>query len=428
MSVTVLVATETHFVRDSAGQVYSTTGTDGYDFWTRYLDVFDRVKIAARTAPGSPRAAGVPVEGPGVEVSDLPEYRGPWVYLRSRAALGAAMRRALADADALCLRAPGPIAGLAWRLRGRRPFGVEVVGDPLDMSAGSVRSAARPIVRVALARDLRAMCRGADAVAYVTAEALQRRYPTRGWSTSYSSIHLDDEAFVDEEAVRQRYGAPALATRGRAGDPWRLVFVGSLAQLYKAPDVAIAALAACRRRGLHAVLTIVGDGKERAALERHTHACGVASRVRFLGHLPAGQPVRAVLDDADIFVLPSRQEGLPRAMIEAMARGVVSVGTRVGGIPELLPAARLAEPGDAGRLAEIITRLCESRAELVDGAMNDRRVALRYKSALLRPKRIACYERIRSALRCDSHERPGPLSRPCDSAVGRRFVSGPTWR
>src|SRR5262249_58386523 len=206
-----------------------------------------------------------------------------------------AMRRAVASADALCLRAPGPIAGLAWRLRDGRPFGVEVVGDPLDaLAPGAVRSAARPFARAALAHELRAMCRSADAVAYVTAGTLQRRYPAGRWSTSYSSIQLDDEAFASEEDVRRRYDVARLSTKGTSSDPWRFVFVGSLAQRYKGLDVAIDAIALCRAQGLHANLTVVGDGAERHRFAQHALTRGLARSVKFMGHLPATE-VRGVL-------------------------------------------------------------------------------------------------------------------------------------
>jgi glycosyltransferase involved in cell wall biosynthesis len=317
-------------------------------------------------------------------------------------------------ADALCLRAPGPIAGLAWRFRGGRPFGVEVVGDPLDaLSPGAVRSAARPFARAVLARDLRAMCRAAEAVSYVNTGALQRRYPARSWNTSYSSIQLDDEAFVSEDIVRQRYDTARLCMRGTPCDPWRFIFVGSLAQVYKGLDVAIDALAACRARGMHAALSIVGDGAERRRLEEHARVRGIASSAIFCGLVPATR-VRALLDAADIFVLPSRTEGLPRAMIEAMARGVVCVGTAVGGIPELLPDSRVVRPGDSDGLAAILIGLCSAPEGLASVALADLSTSRRYQTHALRPRRVACYSRIRAAI--ESDERRLPERMPAEAA------------
>ena len=184
MAATLLVATEAHFVRGSDGRVYSSSGVDGYAFWSRYRAAFDRVLVAARTATAHVDGERVVLEGPGVEVVPLPDYLGPWQCLRVAAQLRSTMAEAVARADALCLRAPGPIAGLAWRLAGRRPYAVEVVGDPYDaLAPGTVTSSVRPLARGALAHDLRRMCAGATAVSYVTAGALQPRYPTPAWST-----------------------------------------------------------------------------------------------------------------------------------------------------------------------------------------------------------------------------------------------------
>lgn len=110
-----------------------------------------------------------------------------------------------------------------------------------------------------------------------------------------------------------------------------------MAQLYKAPDLLIEAVAVCVQQGLDIKLVLVGDGQYRAELEARSAILGLGPRVSFQGLLPSSEAVREQLDRADIFVLPSHQEGLPKAMVEAMARGLPCIGSTVGGIPELLP-------------------------------------------------------------------------------------------
>src|SRR5207253_6445170 len=92
----------------------------------------------------------------------------------------------------------------------------------------------------------------------------------------------------------------------------------------------------------------------RSELESRANAAGLNGAARFRGQLASPDAVRAELDRADLFVLPSRQEGLPRAMLEAMARGLPCIGSTVGGIPELLPAEDLVPPGDASALTQKI--------------------------------------------------------------------------
>jgi glycosyltransferase involved in cell wall biosynthesis len=82
--------------------------------------------------------------------------------------------------------------------------------------------------------------------------------------------------------------------------------------------------------------------------------------VEFVGSLPPGESVYRELRKADLFVLPSRTEGLPRALIEAMAVGLPCIATGVGGIPELLDPEDLVSPGDVTGLA------CQIGDALVD--------------------------------------------------------------
>jgi len=101
----------------------------------------------------------------------------------------------------------------------------------------------------------------------------------------------------------------------------------------KGQDVLLEALARVQAAGLEFVAAFAGDGSERAALEKRAAALGVAERVRFLGALDAIGPL---LLAADAVVLPSRWEGLPLTLLEAMARARPIVAAAVGGVPEVL--------------------------------------------------------------------------------------------
>jgi len=408
-----LVASETHFVRGVDGRIYSCFGVDGYPFWQRYLDVFDDVIVAARTAGVHSTDGLVAVEGPGVTAAPLPDYRGPWGYAAQRRRLHSAMRTAIAGADALCLRAPGPIAMCARRLARHRPFAVEVVGDPHDaLAPGAVRSAVRPLARTLATHGLRTLCREAVAVAYVTGATLRERYPARSWSIAVSDVDLGEDAFATDEQIAERRRRWTRSGKGTERDPWRLVCVGTFAQPYKGQDVLIDAAARCRARAAHVELTLVGDGIHRPALERRTQRDGLRSVVRFAGLVPSGAGVRAVLDAADVFVLPSRTEGLPRALLEAMAWGVPSIASRVGGTPELLPPDRLVVPGDAADLTDTLARLCRPATDVASLAVTDRSVARRFAAGALRPRRLELYRRLRAAAQSLGSPR-GRLSEAC---------------
>jgi glycosyltransferase involved in cell wall biosynthesis len=386
--MTLLLIFDHRFLRNLDG-VVSSSKSYGYSFFAkRYLRVFDTVTILARVADSSSGAlAGEPTEGRGVVLASLGDWQGPLGLLRAGNRIRAGLNRYLRPAEAVLLVAPGMLAALAHRrlVRQGKPYGVEVVGDPHDaLARGSMRHPARPWLRWSATRQLRRLCADAAAASYVTREALQRRYPCPAYAVGVSDVELPAPTFVTgPRPPMPRYGRRTVVT------------VGTMAQLYKAQDVLIDAVAVCVRDGLDVRLVLVGDGRHRAALEGRAAARQLSERVQFVGALPAGAPVRRVLDEADLFVLPSHQEGLPRAMVEAMARGLPCIGSTVGGIPELLPAEDLVPPGDIAALAAKIRDVLVDPARAARMSARNLEVARQYREELLHEKRFEFYEHLR---------------------------------
>lgn len=108
---------------------------------------------------------------------------------------------------------------------------------------------------------------------------------------------------------------------------------------------------------IDATLVIAGEGPDRALLERMISEHGMQDRVCLAGHR---SDVPALLADADLFVIASRREGFPYAMVEALHTRKVIVATRVPGADEILPETRLVNCEDAPALAACI------RATLAD--------------------------------------------------------------
>jgi glycosyltransferase involved in cell wall biosynthesis len=172
------------------------------------------------------------------------------------------------------------------------------------------------------------------------------------------------------------------------GWPAGLVFLGTLEVLYKAPDVLIDAVAQCIREGLDLRLTMIGDGAHRSDMEARAEARGIGSRVAFVGQLLSGAAVRDELDKADLFILPSHCEGLPRAMIEAMARALPCIGSAVGGIPELLPVEDMFRPGSVDELARKITEVVTSPQRMAEMSARNLEKANNYRDSVLRERRL----------------------------------------
>jgi len=179
--------------------------------------------------------------------------------------------------------------------------------------------------------------------------------------------------------------------------------------MYKAPDVAINAIVLLRQRGIDVRLSILGDGKYRADLERMSSDRAVQEYVQFHGVVPSRE-VRAHLDETDLFIIPSRTEGLPRALIEAMARAVPSIGSTAGGIPELLDAVDLVPPGEVGTLADAIQGILSDPARMMRMSARNLVKARSYKESILRRRRVTFYQAVERATRQWHHEMSDPDS------------------
>ena len=355
----------------------------GHRFWQRYLEVFGHVRVAARIRDVDlPAADALRADGQGVSFAALPFHSGAAQYVAKFPLVARAAREAIDQVEAVILRVPQANNRIYTLLSNRlHPYALHVGGDPHDAFApGAVNHPLRPMLRVWFARLLRRQCAGASAASYVTREALQRRYPCPNFTTHFSDVDISEESLLSTPRVFP-------PETGRL----KIITVGTLAQLYKGPDVLIKAFAQCVGAGADLGLEFVGDGKERPHLEQLAGSLGMTNRIHFAGHIPAGEPIRTRLDRAHLFVLPSRQEGLPRAMIEAMARGLPCIGSTVGGIPELLPPEALVSPGDVAGLAEKLLEVVRDPDRLHEMSIHSLNKAQEYTANLMRARRLEFY-------------------------------------
>lgn len=201
-------------------------------------------------------------------------------------------------------------------------------------------------------------------------------------------IRLIPEA-VDPARVAPVCGRAAVRRElGAGADDCVLLTLAALTRR-KGIDVLLAALQRLRAAGSAPVAWIAGEGEDRERLEHDCGRLGLADRVRFLG---ARADVGDLLAGCDAFVLPSRQEGLGVAALEAMAAGRAVVGSAVGGLAHSVLHERtglLVPPGDVEALAAALRRV-----------VGDDALRLRLGSA--GPARIAAAFHHESML--DAHE------------------------
>ena len=389
-----LTTSEAHFSRHSAQEIHA-VGPATYSFWSCYLEIFEEVTVLARVGvTDDPVPGGTRADGSSVSFGALPDYRGPWQYLRCLPQLRANVRQAVRKSDAYILRVPGLVGRLAWHeiRRLKKPYALEIVADPWDaLGPGTWPSVFRPIFRRAGARELKLMCQGASAVHYVTESALQRRYPAApGAYTVAFPNALMDSAFAPDSILDERFRRIGL------NGPIRIGFIGSLAQMYKGPDVLLRASSLCRSRGRNFEIIMVGDGRYAEQMKTLAIRLGIEDRTQFVARLSFGKAVLDFLDSIDLFVMPSRAEGLPRAMLEAMARGCPCIGSNVGGIPELLAPEDLVSPDDHKALAHTIMEVTADPQRMKTMSARNLAKAKEFDPESLRDARRAFYEYVRT--------------------------------
>jgi glycosyltransferase involved in cell wall biosynthesis len=153
--------------------------------------------------------------------------------------------------------------------------------------------------------------------------------------------------------------------RSRAGHPLRLVYIGRIARekgLYET----LQGIHLAAELGVDARITLAGQGDEEPRLRRYAQALGIASRVVFARPVFGDDKVR-LLAGADVMVLPSYSEGLPYALLEAMAAGIPVIATPVGAIPDVMTHGThgfLVPPRDGKAIAEALLRLWGDREQL----------------------------------------------------------------
>jgi len=394
------VTSEVHYSSAKSGAIHS-SGPATYSFWCRYLEAFDEVVVIARIRSGhGAEDDHQRADGPSVSFSPLPDYTGPWQYLHSSRAARAIARAAIAECTSHLLLMPGLVGQLVWGeiVRLKKPYALELLGDPWEaLGPGTWRSLLRPVFRVLATQQLKRICSGAMAVNYVTSETLQKRYPTSksAYAGGFSDVSLEN-ASIPAEIIQDRYRRLRESPwqDAKSSSPIRVGFIGSFATMYKGPDTLLRAAALCRSR-LNFQLILLGAGRYLPKMKALAANLGIADRVEFRGELLSGLPIFEFLDSIDLFVMPSRAEGLPRALVEAMSRGCPCIASAVGGIPELLEASDLVFPGSPEKLANLILQVATDSNRLLAMSARNLAKAAQFSPQILNESRRAFLEEVK---------------------------------
>lgn len=331
--------------KDRDGTYCNTTITD--QMFERYFSVVDELIVIIRTytIQQSYSEAGLhKVNMNNCIVVELPNFNSLKGYIVDKPHFTAVINDYVQQADLIFARIPSVTSNIVVDAarRQNKKYLVEVGGCAWD-SYWNHSLVGKFIAPIMYAKEKRAV-KGASFATYVTSQWLQNRYPTNGISVAASNVYIDN------------YSDDVIANRLRKFNNLSKTFVlGTAAAVdvkYKGQGDVIKALSVLIHEGYDIRYETIGVGSFEY-LSNIARKCNIEDRVAHKGLL-VKKEVYEWLDRIDIYIQPSKQEGLPRALIEAMSRGVPSIGSDVAGIPELLPVETIFKKGNVDDLCRVL--------------------------------------------------------------------------
>lgn len=324
--------------------------------------------------------------GDKIEVIEMPNPNTPRNFLFNGKAKSI-IKRYVKLADMIFLRIPSIYSNMAAEecRKIRKPYLVEVGGCAWDSYfnhsiAGKFMA---PILYFAQKKTVK----NAHFATYVTKVWLQNRYPTRGEQIVASNVYLNhfDNDNIERKILRYKNDTPKR---------YRLGTIASVDVRYKGQEYIIRAIAKLKEQDIHLDYDLVGAGNPNR-LRKLAENLGVQKQVHFKG-VKKHEDIWEWLDTIDIYAQPSKQEGLPRAVIEAMNRGCMAIGSNVAGLPELLEDDMIFNATDVSQICEIIKKLINEECHEYRIRRNYE-VSMGFKIDVLeeRRRRIFCnYKRV----------------------------------
>lgn len=371
-------------IQSNNGEYYSVGFS--YEIWKRYLKVFDeltvstRVKFPENSSEYSSKKMKLS-SGDNVSFEPVKVYGENSLNKKTNNTI----RNTLEKCDYAIIRMPSFIGIDACREAEKMgvPYIIELVGCVWD----SLRyhSLKGKIIAPYMYLKTKNYIKKANYVIYVTEFFLQERYPTKGKSINCSNVFLD--AFNDD-ILKKRL----LKIENNTELSNKIIgTVGAVNVKYKGQHHIIKALASLKSKGItNYEYQIVGGG-DQAHLKKIAKQYNVTNQITFLGKL-SREDVFDWLDSIDIYIQPSETEGLPRALIEAMSRGLPSLGSDVGGIPELIEKEYIFnnKKKSVNGICSILTKL--DKEHMMKSAERNYEEAKKYDKRIIDNKRTTFLE------------------------------------
>lgn len=323
------------------------------------------------------------IDHPAFNFIEVPNFKSVTAYYKKREAKRI-IEKVVKNHDVIIVRLPSAIGTIAFRYAKEfnKPILVESVACVFD-ALWNYNWKGKLLAHFKYYQK-RQLMKQASHTIYVTREFLQSRYPTYGKEVGCSDVVLKE---FDESVLNQRL--QKIEDR-KVGEPLVLGTVAALNVPYKGQADVISVIGELKKEGVKVIYKLVGQGNP-SRLAGAIKNANVEDRVEIVGPLPHDK-VFDFLDEIDVYIQPSRQEGLPRAMIEALSRGCTTTGAKTAGIPELIEDDFVFEAGNLERIKSIVLDI--DAVTLKQQAKRNFYEAGKYREDYLDKRRIEFYEQF----------------------------------
>ena len=365
-----------HQVSIFKGEYYSPGKLD-YSKFSFYLEIFDSMTIVTRGKEVNSFNSGLSlVTGLNVKAHILPNLSS-LKGLLFRKKIKNVLSRIISNNDAIIARLPSEIGLMSISIAKEmnKPILIEVVASAYDCLKYRGDITAK-LYAPLLELRMKKACVDASFITYVTNDYLQSKYPSSG-----NQIAISDAGISDFKSPRL-YPKTNSISIGIIGNPDLKL---------KGIKNAIDAISNIKKiENINISLKVLG-GKGHNYIDTFGE---VPDWCSFDGVLIGEHRVNNWLDTLDIYIQPSLTEGLPRSLVEAMSRGLPCIGSRVGGIPELLPDSSLFEAGSEESLRLCLLSLLKEKNKYEDISSRCYLKALEFDKNLLLNKRTFFYNQF----------------------------------
>lgn len=379
--------------KDINGNYCNTTITS--EMFERYFSVVDELIVVIRTFNLDityKEANMKKVFLPKMKIVEIGNLNSPKGLILHKKKYTTLIEEHVEKADMIFARMPSVISDITINIakKMRKKYLVEVGGCAWD--AYWNHSSIGKLVAPYMYFNEKKHIKDADFAIYVTREWLQKRYPNKGIQSVASNVYLKKKGSSVLNSRIQR-----IIGKDYNEDPFVVATTAAINVKYKGQEYVIEAISNLNKSGYNFKYELVGGG-DNNYLMSVAEKFQIVDKVEFKG-LMLQEDVIDWLETIDMYIQPSKQEGLPRALIEALSMACPASGSTTAGIPELLEVDNIFRNGSVEEIEKILIRHYNSKELLIQNAKLNYEKSKEFEIEKLNDSRNKIYKEYRNLIK-----------------------------